>query len=81
MKYVLLTLFTFSILFTVNAQIKIPLMSPSATISQNLGLTNVSINYSRPAMKGRAIFGNFVPYGKIWRTGANKITLFDVMLP
>lgn len=74
MKKTLFTLLAFSILFTVNAQIKIPPMSPSATISQNLGLANVSINYSRPAMKGRAIFGNLVPFDKVWRTGANKIT-------
>jgi hypothetical protein len=74
MKYALLTLFNFSTLFTVNAQIEIPVTSPSVTISQGLGLTNVSISYSRPAMKGRAIFGNLVPYDKIWRTGANKIT-------
>lgn len=49
-------------------------MSPSAIISQDLGLAHVTVNYSRPAMKGRAIFGNLVPFQKVWRTGANKIT-------
>ncbi|AOW20056.1 DUF2911 domain-containing protein [Urechidicola croceus] len=66
--------------FSVNAQIKTPAPSPGAKIEQTVGLTNVSIEYSRPAMRGRTIFGNLVPYGKLWRTGANartKITFSD----
>lgn len=60
--------------FTVNAQINTPAPSPSAEIEQTVGLTEVEIEYSRPAMRGRTIFGNLVPYGKIWRTGANMRT-------
>ena len=56
------------------AQINTPAASPSTTLSQTLGLTKISLDYSRPSVKGRKIFGDLVPYGKVWRTGANKIT-------
>ncbi|CAH0996488.1 hypothetical protein EMA8858_02620 [Emticicia aquatica] len=56
------------------AQINTPAASPSTTLTQSLGLTKITIDYSRPSVKGRKIFGDLVPYGKIWRTGANKIT-------
>lgn len=69
---------TFAIIFlttlTVNSQIKTPAASPSATVSQSVGLAKVTIDYSRPSAKGRRIFGDLVPFGKVWRTGANKIT-------
>jgi len=58
----------------VNAQIKTPQPSPAAKLEQVVGLTDVSLEYSRPAMRGRTIFGDLVPYGKMWRTGANKNT-------
>lgn len=56
------------------AQINTPAASPSAVISQTLGLTKITVDYSRPSVKGRKIFGDLVPYAKVWRTGANKIT-------
>jgi hypothetical protein len=56
-----------------SAQISLPAASPTASITQAVGLTKITINYSRPSVKGRAIFGELVPYGKVWRTGANKI--------
>jgi hypothetical protein len=56
------------------AQIKTPAPSPTATVSQNVGLTKVTVEYSRPSVKGRLIFGDLTPFGKVWRTGANKIT-------
>lgn len=62
------------------AQVKTPAASPFAKMEQQVGLTDVTIEYSRPSMKGRTIFGNLVPYGKLWRTGANartKITFSD----
>ena len=65
---------------TVNAQIKTPQPSPTAKLEQVVGLTDVSVEYSRPGMRGRTIFGDLVPYGKTWRTGANantKITFSD----
>ncbi|WP_299180970.1 DUF2911 domain-containing protein [uncultured Aquimarina sp.] len=58
----------------VDAQVKVPQPSPLSKIEQVVGLTDVAIEYSRPSMKGRAIFGNLVPYDKLWRTGANKNT-------
>lgn len=62
--------------FSVEAQIKTPAASPSATVMQTVGLTDVTIEYSRPSAKGRTIFGAdaLVPNGKIWRTGANAVT-------
>ncbi len=58
----------------IQAQIKTPQPSPASTIKQVVGLTDVSVSYSRPSMKGRTIFGNLVPFDKLWRTGANKNT-------
>lgn len=62
--------------FTFQAQIKTPAPSPSAKIEQTIGLSKISIDYSRPAMRGRTIYGDLVPYGKLWRTGANMRTKF-----
>lgn len=69
-----------SLTTTVNAQIMTPQPSPASTLEQVVGLTDVTIEYSRPAMRGRTIFGDLVPLGKVWRTGANantKITFSD----
>ncbi|QHL87131.1 DUF2911 domain-containing protein [Nibribacter ruber] len=68
-----------------SAQIKMPAASPAATVKQAVGLGEVTVEYSRPSMKGRKIMGDIVPFnGKLWRTGANastKITFSeDVML-
>lgn len=60
--------------FTIEAQVKTPQSSPKATVIQAVGLTDVEINYSRPSARGRAVFGNLVPFGKVWRTGANENT-------
>ncbi|NER14039.1 DUF2911 domain-containing protein [Leptobacterium flavescens] len=62
---------------TVNAQVTTPQPSPTAKIEQKVGLTDVSVTYSRPSMKGRTIFGNLVPYGELWRTGANANTVIS----
>ena len=48
--------------------------SPAASVSQDLGLTKVEISYHRPAVKGRVIWGGLVPYGQVWRAGANEAT-------
>tara|TARA_B100001287_G_C22648006_1_gene513739 strand:+ start:48 stop:920 length:873 start_codon:yes stop_codon:yes gene_type:complete len=58
----------------ISAQIKTPQPSPTATITQKVGLSDVSVEYSRPGAKGRKIFGELVSYNKLWRTGANKAT-------
>lgn len=57
--------------FTVDAQVKIPETSPKAIVKQVVGLTDVEIVYSRPSARGRAVYGNLVPFGQLWRTGAN----------
>jgi hypothetical protein len=51
-----------------------PQPSPTQTIKQNFGLSNIELSYSRPGIKGRKIFGDLVPFGKVWRTGANNAT-------
>jgi Protein of unknown function (DUF2911) len=58
-----------------NAQVKMPAPSPTQTIKQDFALGSVELTYSRPSMKGRKIFGDLVPFGKVWRTGANSATL------
>lgn len=62
-------------------QIQMPQASPAAQISQKVGLTDVSVEYSRPSMKGRKIFGELVPFGQVWRTGANAATLLTFSTP
>lgn len=74
MKKLMMLVFVFAITLTVNAQVKTPQASTSQTIIQTVGLTNIELSYSRPSMKGRTIFGNLVPYNKLWRTGANANT-------
>lgn len=62
------------------AQIKTPQPSPTASFKQAFGLGEISVSYSRPQVKGRVIFGDLVPFDKLWRTGANassKITFSD----
>lgn len=64
----------------IQAQIQAPQPSPFQKIEQKVGLTDVTLEYSRPSMKGRAIFGALVPFDAMWRTGANantKITFSD----
>lgn len=51
--------------------------SPAAKVEQKVGETMVTIDYHQPSMKGRAIFGGLVPYGKVWRTGANNATTIE----
>ncbi|WP_020534661.1 DUF2911 domain-containing protein [Lewinella cohaerens] len=80
MKKLLLNVFALVLTVSSFAQISTPAASPGAQITQAVGLTEIMVDYSRPAMKGRTIFAadGLVPFGKIWRTGANgatKITL------
>lgn len=56
-------------------QIQMPQASPQATNIQKVGLTDVKVEYSRPSTKGRKIFGELVPFGQVWRTGANAATI------
>lgn len=74
MKNIFLFLFAGLLTVTVSGQIETPAPSPSASLEQQVGLTKVTIKYSRPGMKGRTIFGDLVPFGETWRTGANANT-------
>lgn len=74
MKKLVLFAFALTLMFSVNAQIETPQPSPFTKIEQKVGLTDVTLEYSRPSMNGRKIFGDLVPYGKMWRAGANKNT-------
>jgi hypothetical protein len=74
MKKIIFALAVFISQFVADAQIKTPQASPRAIVSQMVGLTEVELNYSRPGAKGRPVFGNLVPFGKLWRTGANENT-------
>ncbi len=56
------------------AQIEHPRISPAATLIQKIGLSEVRIEYSRPGVRGRKIMGELIPYGRIWRVGANEST-------
>lgn len=80
MKKIAVILFALSVSFSLKAQIQTPAPSPFSKLEQKVGLTDVTVEYSRPGMKGRKIFGDLVPFGAIWRTGANqntKITFSD----
>jgi hypothetical protein len=81
MKKIFLLATLFLALFaSANAQIKTPQPSPGCKLSQDVGLIKVDVDYSRPSAKGRKIFGDLVPFGELWRTGANastKVTLSD----
>ena len=75
-KGFLLALLAASLFFTPGAyaQIAMPQPSPAATVTQKVGLADVTLSYSRPGARGRKIFGDLLPYGQLWRTGANAAT-------
>ena len=74
LSFVALTAFSF--MNSAHAQIKTPAPSPKASITQAFGLSDISLEYSRPSAKGRTIFADdgLVPFGQVWRTGANQVT-------
>lgn len=80
MKNIILFLCAGLVSLAANAQVQSPQPSPFSKVEQKVGLTDVTLEYSRPGMRDRKVFGNLVPYGEIWRTGANentKITFSD----
>jgi len=77
MKKILMMTLLLGMMFNSYGQgIKIPAPSPGQTIKQDFSLSSIEVNYSRPVIKGRKIFGDIVPFGKLWRTGANSPTKF-----
>ncbi|HWI92635.1 MAG TPA: DUF2911 domain-containing protein [Flavisolibacter sp.] len=73
-KLLVFSTFCCAILFADAQSIKTPQPSPGQTLKQDFGISSIELNYSRPGIKGRKIFGDLVPYGKVWRTGANSAT-------
>lgn len=74
MKKLLLIALAFTMSYAINAQVETPAPSPLSKLEQKVGLTDITIEYSRPGVKDRVIFGDLVPFGKMWRTGANLYT-------
>lgn len=81
MKNTKLILLAFALIFSTTfaafAQLQAPAASPAASVSQVVGFTKISIDYSSPAVKGRKIFGELVKYGETWRAGANAQTIVE----
>ena len=61
--------------------VEFPAASPAGTLKQRVGLTDIQVDYSRPGVKDRTIFGGIVPYGQVWRTGANQATRLTFSTP
>lgn len=74
MKKIISTLFIAGAVAMGNAQVKTPQPSPSASVKQTIGLSEVTVEYSRPSANDRKVFGSLVPMGQLWRTGANGST-------
>src|SRR5687767_7532691 len=73
-KIFLLAVASYIFIYSEAQQLNTPQPSPTANIKQNFALSNIEISYSRPGVKGRKVFGDLVPFGKVWRTGANNAT-------
>lgn len=73
-KLIACFIFCMAIVFADAQTLRTPQPSPGQTIIQDFGISSVQIIYSRPGMKGRKIFGDLVPWGQVWRTGANSAT-------
>ncbi len=78
LSLIMITALFVTVGITSRAQIiRTPRPSPTATLTQEVGLTDITITYSRPGIKDRVILGDLVPYGKVWRTGANMATKIE----
>jgi hypothetical protein len=77
MRKTIIILLTFLVATAAFAQVRTPRVSQGATITQTVGLTDITIKYSRPGVKGRTIWGDVVPYDKVWRSGANEATTIN----
>lgn len=81
MRKFLLSVLLSVLAFGAQAQMEIPAPSPHAKVSQTVGVTDITIEYSSPGVKGREIFGGLLPYDEMWRTGANKATAITFSKP
>ena len=73
-RKLLFALILFATFESEGQQLRTPAPSPSQTVQQEFGISSMQLIYSRPSMRGRKVFGDLVPYGKVWRTGANQAT-------
>ena len=67
----------FSLSVSAFSQWSMPAASPRATVEQQFSMSKITVDYGRPGVKGRKIFGDLVPYGKVWRAGANSSTKIE----
>lgn len=74
MRKTIITMLAVLVAANALAQVRTPRSSPGATLTQTVGLTDITIKYSRPGVKGRTIWGGLVPFDRVWRTGANEAT-------
>src|SRR6478672_8949335 len=78
MRKIIFGIISIAITFYVSSKsLKMTTTRPKKTIKQDFGISSVELSYSRPGVKGRKVFGDLVPYGKVWRTGANNATTID----
>ena len=73
MKKIILTAFL-AVSVSAYSQWNIPAASPRQTVEQEFSMAKISLDYGRPAVKGRKVFGELVPFGQVWRAGANSAT-------
>ena len=73
-KFTMIIFFHLAVLTQIDAQVKMPALSPVQTLQQEFGTGTIEIKYARPAVRARKVFGNVVPFGELWRTGANAAT-------
>ena len=74
MKKIISTFVAACMAYGAFAQVNMPQPSTTQNIKQAFGMGSIELTYSRPNAKGRTVFGNLVPWGKLWRTGANNAT-------
>ncbi len=75
----LISIYSFIIIATTSyTQVETPELSPRCNFTQTVGLTDIAVDYSRPSKRDRVVFGNVVPYNKVWRLGANKNSTIDI---
>lgn len=76
-KHLITALFSLAFCIPAWSQLRLPQASPKAQITQTIGLTDISVVYHTPGVKGREVWGKMVPFGQVWRSGANEATLIS----
>lgn len=81
MRALLILSFATLVLAAQAPPLQLPQASPKASVSQRVGLSDLTVEYARPAVNGRKVWGGLVPYGQVWRAGANENTVLTVSTP